>query len=74
LAFQNYDVCLMECQVAETAEVVPVIFTINQLPNGCVEMIPCAELLTDSPHRILNPPRADGKGFVTQAELWGQLN
>ncbi len=74
IAFANRDVALVECQVVETGQSIPVICMINQRPPDRIEIIPCAQLLQGNPYRIVNLPRADGNGFVTQAELRGDLN
>ena len=73
-AFNNRDVVLVECQVVETGQTIPVICAINHRPPNRIEIIPCAELLSGNPYRLVNLPRADGNGFVTQAELRGELN
>ena len=73
-AFNNRDVALVEYQVVETGQTIPVICAINHRPPDRIEIIPCAKLLSGNPYRLVNLPRADGIGFVTQAELRGELN
>jgi len=74
VAFHRLDVVLMDCQVVETGEVVPLICMVNHLAPDHAQFIPCAQLLQGNPYRIVNLPRADGSGFVPQAELRGELN
>ena len=73
-AFNNGDVALMECQLVETLEIVPVICAVNRIAPGHVQMVPFAQLYFGDQYTTVNPPRADGSGFVTQAEARGELN
>lgn len=74
VAFHRLDVVLMDCQVVETGEAVPLICMVNHLASDRAQFIPCAQLLQGNPYHFVNLPRADGSGFMTQAELRGDLN
>ena len=73
-AFANRDIALIECQVIATGQVVPVICAVNRRPGGQMELIPFAELFRGDQFERLSPCRADGNGFVSQAELRGEWN
>lgn len=64
-AFAHGDAALMECQLATTGEVVPVICAANRLPDGEIEFVPFGMLFNDNPYELLNPPDPDG-GFHGQ--------
>ncbi len=74
MAFDNRDVAVVECQIAATGEVIPVICAVNHTAPDRVEFVPVAQLFRGDPYRFLNPPRDDGRGFFSQAELNGDLN
>ena len=69
-AFAAGDVALMECQLASTGEVVPVICAAIRLENGEIEFVPFAMMFNDDPYRLVNPPKPEG-GFWRQEEMWG---
>ena len=68
-AFFAGDVALMECQLAATGEVVPVLCAANRQQDGSLEFAPFAMLFTSNPYEILNPPKPEG-GFFTQGQVW----
>ena len=61
-AFAEDDAALMECELAATGEVVPVICAAHRLPNGEIEFVPFGMLFNDNPYELLNPPAPKG-GF-----------
>jgi hypothetical protein len=73
-AFENRDIALIECQVIAIGEVVPVICAVNRKPGGKMDLVPFAELFRGDQYERLSLPRSDGNGFVSQAELRGELN
>ncbi len=73
-AFGNRDIALIECQVIATGEVVPVICAVNRQPGGKQQLVPFAELFRGDHFERLSPRRSNGNGFVSQAELRGELN
>ena len=70
-AFFAGDVALMECQLAATGEVVPVLCAANRQRDGSLEFAPFAMLFNGNPYEILNPPKPEG-GFFTQGEVWDE--
>ena len=73
-AFGNRDIALIECQVIATGEVVPVICAVNRHPGGRMDLVPFAELFRGDQYERISPRHSDGDGFVSQAELRGELN
>lgn len=73
-AFENRDIALIECQVIATGEVVPVICAVNRQPGGKQQLVPFAELFRGDQYDRFCPRRSDGHGFVSNAELRGELN
>lgn len=57
-----------------TGEVVPVICAVNRQPGGKQQLVPFAELFRGDQFERLSPRRSNGNGFVSQAELRGELN
>lgn len=70
----NRDIALIECQVIATGEVVPVICAVNRQPGGKQQLVPFAELFRGDQYDRFCPRRSNGPGFVSQAELRGELN
>ena len=73
-AFENRDIALIECQVIATGEVVLVICAVNRQPGGKQQLVPFTELFRGDQYERFCPRRSDGDGFVSQAELRGELN
>lgn len=73
-AIGNRDIALIECQLIATGEVVPVICAVNRHPGGRMDLVPFAELFRGDQYDRFSPRRSDGNGFVSQAELRGELN
>jgi len=73
-AFVNHDIAVIECQVIATGEVVPVICAVDRQPGGRMDLVPFAELFRGDQYDRFSPRRPDGDGFVSQAELRGELN
>ena len=73
-AFGNRDIALIECQVIATGENVPVICAVNRQAGRPIQLVPFAELFRGDQHERFSPRRSDGDGFVSQAELRGELN
>ena len=69
-AFANGDVCLLECQIAATGEVVAAICA-AQTVHGEVEFVPFAIMINGNPYEVLNPPKPDGN-FMSQEEVWAE--
>ena len=54
-AFENGDVCLMECTDKQTGEMVPTICAV-ELHGDEYVMVPFAKLFTGNPYEELDPP------------------
>jgi hypothetical protein len=72
-AFLHGDALLLECALAATGEQVAVVCAAQRSADGLIEFVPFAQLFNDNPYRVLNPPRSDGPGFVTQGEMWPEI-
>jgi len=73
-AFVNRDIAVIECQVIATGEVVPVICAVNRQQGRRMDLVPFAELFRGDQYDRFSPRRSDSDGFVSQAELRGELN
>lgn len=61
-AFQEGNVCLMECEKKDTKEKIAVICAINWDENEEAQMVPFASFFNGNPYEMLNPPSPEG-GF-----------
>ena len=56
VAFDRGDVCLVECEDAETGMPVYAICAMNRHADGSVTFVPIAKLFTQNPYDELTPP------------------
>ena len=70
-AFENDDVCLLDCQEVSTGESVAVIAAAMKGENGEVQLVPFAMFFNGNPYEMVRPPDPAQPGKYLPAEVEG---